>query len=167
MFSVGEYIVYSTLGICRVESIGPSPYDKSDPRMFYMLIPLCNPSSTSIYTPADNPRVPMRALMTKEEIQGLIDAVPTIEPLVLATEKNRRDVYRSVIESLEPTGYVQVIKTIAHRRALLVSTRKHLPITDLECERFAEHMLYSECAYVLGLPEADVVALFNLKKSAE
>ena len=43
MFEIGEHIVYGINGICRVESIGPSPYDKNDTRTFYLLIPVNNP----------------------------------------------------------------------------------------------------------------------------
>ena len=38
MFEIGDYIVYGINGICRVESIGPSPYDKADTRTFHRLI---------------------------------------------------------------------------------------------------------------------------------
>lgn len=48
MFAVGEYIVYGTNGICRVEGIGPAPYDKSDTRVFYLLVPVNNPLSSTI-----------------------------------------------------------------------------------------------------------------------
>lgn len=158
MFYIGEYIVYGTNGICRVEGIGPSPYDKTDSRTFYLLIPVKNPMSSTIYTPVDNDRVPMRRLMTTAEIEALIAAMPGIEPLAVPVEKQRRELYRTTIGTLKPEAYVQVIKTVYQRRAELTAARKHFPVTDLECERLAKHMLYSECAHVLGLDEDEVEA---------
>ena len=158
MFQVGEHIVYGINGICRVAEVGPSPYDKTDPRTFYLLIPVNNPMSSTIYTPVDNERVPMRRLMTKEEIEALITAMPEIETLTVPVEKQRREIYRTVIGGLRPEGYVQVIKTVRRRRAELTAARKHFPVTDLEYGRLAKHLLCSECAHVLGMSEDEADA---------
>ena len=156
MFQVGEHIVYGINGICRVAEIGPSPYDKEDPRTFYLLIPINNPMSSTIYTPVDNERVPMRRLMTKEEIEALIVSIPDIQLLTVPVEKQRREIYRTVIGELRPEGYVQVIKTVRCRRKQLTAARKHFPVTDLEYGRLAKHLLCSECAHVLGMSEDEV-----------
>lgn len=153
MFQVGEYIVYGINGICRVEEIGPSPYDPTDARTYYLLVPLNNPTRSTIYTPVDNDRVPMRRLMTKEEIDALLERFPVIELLSVPVEKQRREIYRSVIGALEPEGYVRIIKTVSQRRAELAAARKHFPATDLEYGRLAKHLLCSECAHVLGITE--------------
>ena len=57
-----------------------------------------------------------------------------------------------------PEGYVQVIKTVHRRREELTAARKHFPVTDLEYGRLAKHLLYSECAHVLGLAEESMEA---------
>lgn len=158
MFHVGEFIVYGINGICRVDEICTSPYDKTDPRTYYKLIPLNNPMSSSIYTPVDNERVPMRRLMTKEEIGELIRSIPEIETLTVPVEKQRREIYRSTIGALLPEGYVQVIKTVHRRREELAAAHKHFPVTDLEYGRLAKHLLHSECAHVLGMDENEMEA---------
>ena len=156
MFEVGEYIVYGTNGICRVEEICKSPYDKTDTRDYYLLVPVNNPMSSTIYTPVNNERVPMRRLMTAAEIDTLIAGMPQIEMLTVPVEKQRREIYRTVISTLSPAGYVQVIKTVQRRRAELAAAHKHFPVTDLEYGRLAKHLLYSECAHVLGLAEEGI-----------
>ena len=156
MFEVGEYIVYGVNGICRVEKICPSPFDPADTRTYYLLVPLHNPTSSTIYTPVDNVRVPMRRLMTVAEIDALIREMPDVELLTVPIEKQRREIYRTTIGKLDPTGYVQVIKTVHRRREELTAAHKHFPVTDLEYGRLAKHLLYSECAHVLGLAEESV-----------
>jgi CarD family transcriptional regulator len=153
MFEIGEYIVYGTSGICRVEAICASPYDRTDTRTYYLLIPKHNPMSATIYTPVDNDRVPMRRLMTAEQIETLIALIPEIGCLVIPAEKKRREIYRSAVGELRPEGYVSVIKTVRRRREELAAARKQFPVCDLEYGRLAEHLLYSECAHVLGLSE--------------
>ncbi len=153
MFEVGEYIVYGTSGICRVAEICASPYDKTDTRTYYLLIPKNNPMGSTIYTPVNNEHVPMRRLMTAAQIDALIDAIPEIALLSVPIEKQRREVYRMTLGALRPEGYISLIKTVHRRRAELTAARKHFPTSDLEYGRLAKQLLYSECAHVLGLAE--------------
>lgn len=158
MFAVGEYIVYGINGICRVEEICASPFDATDTRTYYLLVPLNNPMSSSIYTPVDNERVPMRRLMTAEEIERFIAVMPCIEVLEVPLEKQRREIYRSTLGALHPEGYVRVMKTVDRRREQLAAAHKHFPVSDLEYGRLAKHLLYSEIALVLGMEERSVEA---------
>lgn len=153
MFTQGEHIVYGLNGICRVEHVGNSPYDAADSRTYYLLVPLSGAATSSILTPVDNERVPMRRLMTRTEMDALIGDIPTIEPLTVPIEKKRREVYHAAVRSLDPRSYVQVIKTVRLRRAELTAAHKHFPVTDLEYGQLARHLLYSECAQVLGVDE--------------
>ena len=167
MFKIGEHIIYGTNGICRVADVCPSPYDKTDTRTFYLLIPVNNPMSSTIYTPVDNERVPMRRLMTREQIECLVAAMPEIELLQVPVEKQRREIYRAAIHQLRPEGYVSVIKTVNRRRRELAAAHKHFPVTDLEYGRLARQLLCSECAHVLGLSQeaADAYVLSALREA--
>ena len=156
MFAVGEYIVYGINGICRVEEICKSPYDATDTRVYYMLVPLKNPMSSTIYTPVENTRVPMRRLMTKGEVEALLLVMPSIEQLVVPMEKQRREIYRAALGEIRPEGYVSVIKTVQRRREELAAAHKHFPVSDLEYGNLAKHLLYSEMALVLGMEEGAV-----------
>lgn len=158
MFKIGEHIIYGLNGICRVEEIMPSPYDPTDQRLFYKLIPLQNATSVTICAPVENEHVAMRRLMTPQEVEGLISRMPEIGLLQIPVERERRDIYRDTVKSLTPEGYVRLIKTIAKRKEELSVARKHFPITDAEYGRLAKHMLYSEVAYVLGMHEEQIEA---------
>ena len=166
MFEKGEHVVYGINGICCVEDICASPYDKKDTRTYYLLVPVRNPMSSSIYTPVDNDRVPMRRLMTAEEVEGLILAMPQIEQLCVPTEKQRREIYRTVIAQLRPEGYVSIMKTVQQRRIDLAAVRKNMPVSDMEYGRMAKHLLYSECAHVLGIEEGDVEGYIERRLAA-
>lgn len=163
MFAVGEYIVYGINGICRVEEICTSPFDATDTRAYYLLVPQHNPMSSSIYTPAENARVPMRRLMTAMEIEALLLAMPKIELLTVPVEKQRREIYRATIGELRPEGYVSVIKTVQKRREDLAAAHKHFPVSDLEYGNLARHLLYSEIAHVLGMEERNIEAYIKEK----
>jgi hypothetical protein len=55
------------------------------------------------------------------------------------------------------------MKTVDRRREELTAARKHFPVSDMEYGRIAKHLLYSECAHVLGMAE-DCVEGYIAKK---
>jgi RNA polymerase-interacting CarD/CdnL/TRCF family regulator len=78
VFKINEYIVYGNDGVCKVEGIGkPDFYDESSDKKYYMLKPVFCDNSI-IYSPIDNSRVVMRRVITKEEVQELINLIPEI-----------------------------------------------------------------------------------------
>lgn len=156
MFSIGDYMVYGINGVCLVEDICASPFDKKDIRTFYMLKPLGASAGSVIYTPTDNVQVPMRPLMTRGEAEALIVQMPVIAPLEIPMEKMRRDIYRQTMQSCNPVEYVRLIKTVHKRRAEMLEQHKRLSETDSDFERNAKISLYHELAVVLGVQYAEV-----------
>ena len=152
MFKVGDHIVYGTNGVCRVTDVCASPIDKKDPRLFYTLKPVSGPANSVIYTPVDNDRVPMRPLMSADEVEALFSRMADIPHLEIRTEKARRDTYRSAISAASPDSYVAVIKTIGGRRAELSCLGRRLPEFEIECDGIARRHLCTELSVVLGLP---------------
>ena len=156
MFSIGDYMVYGINGVCLVQDICASPFDKKDTRTFYLLKPLGASAGSVIYTPTDNAQVPMRPLMTKDEAKALIEQMPQIQPLEIPMEKMRRDIYRQAMHSCDPAEYVRLIKTVYRRRIDMMQQHKRLSETDSDFERNAKLSLYHELAVVLELPYADM-----------
>ena len=76
MFAVGDLIVYSETGVCRVEQVGPPPFDPKTKREYYTLSPLnCR---ETIYVPVDT-QVFMRPILSREAAEELIDRLPEIQ----------------------------------------------------------------------------------------
>ncbi len=156
MFSIGDYMVYGINGVCRVQDICASPFDKKDTRTFYLLKPLGASEGSVIYTPTDNAQVLMRPLMTKEQAAELIERMPGLEPLEVPMEKMRRDLYRQAMQSCDPEQYVRLIKTVYRRRMDMIQQHKRLSETDSDFERNAKLSLYHELSVVLEVKFAEV-----------
>lgn len=156
MFSIGDYMVYGINGVCLVQDICASPFDKKDTRTFYLLKPLGASAGSVIYTPTNNEQVPMRPLMTRERAQELIEQMPGITPLEIPMEKMRREIYRQVMHSCDPVEYVRLIKTVYQRRMDMIQQHKRLSETDSDFERNAKLSLYHELAVVLDVQFAEV-----------
>ncbi len=161
MFKIGDHIVYGTNGVCLVTDICSSPFDKKDARTYYILKPIAGHAESVIYTPVDNERVPMRALMSTEEVEELLARMHTIPHLPIPNEKGRREIYRTALAAGHPDSYIAVIKTILGRRTEFSGIGRRLPEFEIECDGIARRHLYTELSVVLGRPADEMEAYIS------
>ena len=155
MFKVGDHVVYGTNGVCLISDITPSPFDKRDTRTFYVLKPLSGASTSLIYTPVDNDRVPMRPLLDRREAEALLSDIDRIPCLEVGEERARRMAYRQAIAAAEPRMYIALIKTVDSRRVEFCGTQRRLPDFEIEYDAVARRHLYTELSVALGRPIKD------------
>ena len=154
MFNVGDRVIYENQGVYTVREISVSPVDKTDERLFYVLVPIYEPECNVIVTPVDNPKV--RGIITKERADEIIMLIPSIQPLEVVNERSRREVYKAALGRLELEDYVRIIKTVYTRREELAKVKKRISETDADYEKRAKHGLYSEFAAVFEIPINEV-----------
>ena len=63
MYQAGEFIVYGTNSVCRVESIGKPPFETEEDKLYYTLVPVTG--TETIYIPTDSPVYPSGDLPRK------------------------------------------------------------------------------------------------------
>ena len=56
MYQAGEFIVYGTSGVCKVEAVGKSPFEGEEDKLYYTLTPVAG--TETIYLPVDSPDRP-------------------------------------------------------------------------------------------------------------
>lgn len=76
MYQAGEFIVYGTSGVCKVEAVGKSPFEGEEDKLYYTLTPVAG--TETIYLPVDSP-VYTRPVITRAQAERLIAAIPSIE----------------------------------------------------------------------------------------
>ena len=78
MFKQGDHVVYGSLGVCRVQNLVTRRFEGlKEAHPYYVLEPLYQ--SGVLYVPADNPRIALRAVITAEEANRLIDMIPQVQ----------------------------------------------------------------------------------------
>lgn len=156
MFEKGGYIVYGTTGVCEVEDItSPDMKGVAGNRLYYVLSP-CFQKGNRIFTPVDSDKVPIRAVMTKEEAFGLVDEIPAIEELWEKDDKVREKKYKEAIRSCDPREWIRIIKTSYLRQEERRAQGKKATTVDERYFHSAEEHLYSELAVSLNMPKEDV-----------
>ncbi len=161
MFEIGDKIVYSRVGICCVEDVGPAarPLPGSDPtRHYYTLRPLHD--SGVVYTPVDT-TVYMRPVMSRDQAQALIDNIAAIQPIECQVADHRQlaDHYRGILQTYESEKLLALLKALWQRQQACRSKGKTLGKVDRQYQQTAEKFLYQELACALDQPVDDIAAM--------
>ena len=152
MFSVGEKIIYAENGVCTVEKIAPlaisgAPKDK----LYYHLTPLVG--SGTYFTPVDSGAY-MRPVMSREEAEALIDAMPGIKPAVCNDNRfNHVDAfYKELFRLHTCEALVAIVKGLRSRMA----ERKTRSSRAEATMKRAKDMLHGELSVALGIELQEV-----------
>lgn len=156
MFAVGDYIVYGNNGVCLVEKVGSlESAIASKDKVYYTLSP-CYTKGSTIFIPADNTKVRMRPVMTKQECLDLIGEMKEMEDLWIKDEKSREAEYKQALQSGEAAELVKVIKTIYKRKESRIAEGKKITSTDEKYCHMAEERLYGELAVAFGMKKEEM-----------
>ena len=152
MYAVGERIIYGENGVCTVDKIEPlaisgSPKDK----LYYHLRPMIG--SGTYYTPVDSCAF-MRPVMTREEAEALIDAMPGIEPAICNDNRfNHVDAYyKELFRQHSCEALVAIVKGLRSRMA----TRKTRSSRAEATMKRARDMLHGELSVALDMDMSQV-----------
>lgn len=159
MFAVGDTVMHSEFGICKVRDIKVISFSWQKPMDFYVLTPLEDDGHGSTFYVAVEQSDCLRKPLTRDQILAMIDAMPEITPLKIETYGNRtqdvesiKETYRTLMNSGNSRDWVILLKTIYQKGQQLSSQRKRLSEFDTLARDIGERMLYGEIAGVMGIP---------------
>lgn len=156
MFKVGDFIVYESRGICKVENITElSLPGAKKGQKYYELKPIYEEAG-KIYSAVDNEKVIMRQILTKEEAEALINDIPNIPEMWIGDEKQREMKYKEAMHSCDCRQWVSIIKTLYLRRESRLSQGKKTTNTDDRYFKKAGENLHGELAMALGMEKGEM-----------
>lgn len=157
MYSVNDTVMYSSYGVCRIESIEKRDFS-GEPTEYYILRPVSDDRNT-FYVPTGNERLTaqMRKILSREEINELIRTMPDDNFNWIDNENQRKDEYRKIIENGNRRELVMLIKALYIHQQNQRTINKRLHSADERFLKDAENMLYDEFAYVLNISKDDVI----------
>lgn len=169
MFEIGEHVVCGSKGVCIVENITTldiSGVDKK--RKYYILKPKYHTGST-VYVPVDSQKESIRRVLSREEAQQLIDAIPGLPLIDIANDKLSEQTYKECMRTNRCEEWVRIIKTIYLRKQKRLQAGRKVTAVDAKYFHMAEESLYGELAVALGLNREDVEAYIigEIDKKAE
>ena len=156
MFTVGEHVIYGTHGVCCISEIKQMSFG-ADSRDYYVLTPVSERRST-IFVPVDNETLlaQMRKVLTKEEIDDLLDSVEPGSLEWIASDSERKDFCNKTIKSGDRLAIIGMIEMLYLHQEEMKSAKKHFHVTDERFLREAEKLLHDEFSFVLGITGTEV-----------
>lgn len=167
MFCEGEYVVYGDLGVCRVEGVTQRRFEGLDAaHLYYVLAPVYQ--GGVLYIPADNPRIFLRAVISAEEANRLIDAIPTIEGEAFHSRSAQElsAHYEQALRTHDCADLIRLTASIYAKKQDLASRKKRMGRVDEHFMKKAKDSLNGEFAIALGIPREDVPAYISHRIAA-
>ena len=157
MFSVGEYVMKSNEGVCRIDStLMMQSYDAERGEIpYYLLIPVSN-ENVKVYIPVSEEYRDVRPVMKKEEAIALLNRVASIDAAVIENDRQREQFYKEAMRSLKPDRLVEILKNMAERKEMRRNEGKKMTSIDERYTRLAEEALCQEVGFVLHKDERTI-----------
>ena len=149
LFSVEDVVMYTTYGICKINSIKEETF-MGKTEEYYVLSPL-NENNTEITLPVNNPMTSLRLhpLLSKDEINDLINEIPFIEPYWIERDNDRKVKFSDIIKSGDRKETIRILKSIKVHTIEIKNKGRKLHATDEAAMKDAEKLLLDEFSYVL------------------
>ncbi len=164
MYKVNDTVIYGTKGVCKIIEISEREFlGKS--KEYYILKPINN-TSTTFFAPTDNQAVldKMHRIISKQEIEELVDATSKEEPVWIQNDNERRERFREILLGGKHHELIQMIKVIWIQKQKREAEGKKLHISDERFFKDAEELLYAEFQYVLEINKEELVSfIFKTK----
>lgn len=157
MFQINDIVVYGAQGVCQIVGIDRQKVDRAS-KDYFVLKPKNDPNAT-FYVPTWNEKAwgKMRKVMTKADVDALIDAMPGKPPHWIANETERKETYRKILAAGDQAAIISMVQALyLHKKERQVEG-KRLHMSDEYFMKDAELLLYNEWQYVLNVDKAGLM----------
>ena len=176
MYHIGDWVVRSSDGLCKIADITNPDFVLDSKKMYYQLVSASDQNG-KIYVPVESAQDMMRPEMSSVEANELIlqimnklqkileDAPKKIKESWIVSERERQNHYKKALQSNDPKQLIGIIKLIYQRKKARQAQGKKTTAVDGQYFNLAESRLYSELEHALGKSRTDVESM--IKKICE
>jgi len=158
MFQINDVVVYGSQGVCEIIGIDEKKIDGVI-KKYFVLKPK-NDKGATFYVPTWNEKAwgKMRKVMTKKDVNALIDSMPGKTPIWIVNENERKEAYKKILASGDQAAIISMVQAIFSHKKEREAEGKRLHMSDEYFMKDAEQILYNEWQYVLNVDKAGLMA---------
>ena len=161
MYQIGDYVIKTNKGVCRIADISVSELSGNDPdKLYYILVPVLN-DKVKIFVPTEPEPQSLRPIMTREEAHALIQSMPEVEQIKITNEKFARDQYRACLNDKDPRKLASILKTIYLRNKERNAQGKKTTSLDERYYKTAEEYFNTELSMALGVDKKEIIRMID------
>ena len=158
MFQINDVVVYGAQGVCKIVGTQDQKIDGAN-KTYFVLKPADDRGAT-FYVPTWNEKAlaKMRKVMTKQDVDALIDSMPNKKPAWIENENERKETYKRILAGGNQAQIISMIQAIYLHKKEREAEGKRLHMSDEHFMKDAEQILYNEWQYVLNVDKAGLMA---------
>ena len=99
----------------------------------------------------------MRKVMTKKDVDDLIDSMPKKVPTWIENENERKETYKKILANGDQAAIISMIQALFMHQKEREGEGKRLHVSDEHFMKDAEQILYNEWQYVLNVDKAGLM----------
>ena len=148
MFNIGDLVIYSAHGICKVDDICEKTV-MGITRPYYVLHPIDNKNDLSISTPVDNDKVVMLELIDKGEAVEILESFKNAGIPWIDKPNMRHSTYFDRINTGDRKEIAGIVNTLMRKKVELELHERKLYEQDRKLLNSAKNILFKELAISL------------------
>lgn len=156
MYQVGDVVRHPNAGVCEILEIREQRFGNLPPRQYYILKPLYAKAATTVYTPVDSPKVPLRKLLNEEELDSLLAQVPEAWLVWQENETERHARFGEILHGSDLVAVIRLIVLLHEKQKERQAQGKQLRVGDKKYLEEAKRLLHQEFAYAKDLDPEQV-----------
>lgn len=148
MFNIGDLIIYSAHGICRIDDICEKTYSRVT-KNYYVLHPIQD-CRLKISIPVDSDKVNMLDLINKEEAEEIIESfkLPGTGSIELHNERNQ--IYSDILKKGNRKEISNIVNTLIQKKLKTEESGKKFHEKDNKLLMYTQNILFTELAMALN-----------------
>ncbi|MBE6068045.1 MAG: CarD family transcriptional regulator [Clostridium lundense] len=148
MFNIGDLIIYSAHGICRIDDICKNTYFGVT-KDYYVLHPMEN-YKLKISTPVDNDKVIMQGLLNRNEAEEILQSFKLPGVSWIELDNQRTQMYYDVIRKGNRREIANIANTLMRKKNETKKYRRKFQERDDKLLTFIQSILFEELALALN-----------------
>ncbi|MBS4197922.1 CarD family transcriptional regulator [Lederbergia citri] len=148
MFNIGDLVVYSAHGICKIDDICERTV-LGITRPYYVLHPIENNSELTISTPVNNDKVVMQEIIDKEEAINILESFKHTGIQWIDKPNMRYSTYSDIINTGDRKEIANIVNTLMRKEIGLKLHERKLYVQDRKILNSSRNILFKELAISL------------------
>ncbi len=158
MYQKGEYVMHRSEGVCRIEDIRTEQFGPAKPQSYYILQPVYERSSTTVFLPTAAEEKRLRSLTSGEQLTQLLQNAADTPTVWIDNDRLRQEQFQQLLHQCDLSALLRLWYDLRTHRKALTAQGKKLRYTDEHSLQECERLLFQECAYALQIDLKEVSA---------
>lgn len=149
MLNIGDLVIYSGHGICKIDDICDQTYT-GNTQTYYVLHPLENSHQLTISIPVDNQKVNISRLIQGDQAEEILESfhLPGVD--WIENNHNRSQVYNDIVKKGNRKEIAKVVNTLIRKKQLCEINEKKFGEQDKHLLFSIQNILFNELAISLN-----------------